>query len=67
MAPGSPQLPLYKGTSSVSSFKLIAGGPSKRFLLLFLTAVLSTLVVSTFLYRVGAMADCILRVLLTSA
>ena len=67
MAPELPYLPLYKGGSQVSPFqyifsqlKLISGGATRRFLILFFTAVLSTLVVSTFLFRVSIGNGCTL-------
>lgn len=67
----SPHLPLYKGASQLSQPQIIlshlkhigAGGAGKRFLLLLLTAGLSTLVVSTLLFRVSTLAGHTILVL----
>ena len=67
----SPHLPLYKGASQLSQPQIIlshlkhigAGGAGKRFLLLLLTAGLSTLVVSTLLFRVSTLAGRTMLVL----
>lgn len=60
----SPRLPLYKGASQAQSqfllshLKHIGGGSAwKRLLLLFLTAGVSTLVVSTLLFRVSTVGS----------